>query len=31
VFKIAGAKIDEVEAVINQVPNQEIVDIREVV
>lgn len=31
VFKIAGANIDEVEAVINQVPNQEIVDIREVV
>ncbi|HEY54601.1 MAG TPA: CBS domain-containing protein [Caldilineae bacterium] len=31
VFKIAGVNIDEVEAVINQVPNQEIVDIREVV
>jgi len=31
VFKIAEANIEEVEAVINQVPNQEIVDIREVV
>ena len=31
VFKIAGVNIDEVEAVINQVPDQEIVDIREVV